>query len=110
MITASFQYESSLQYRIKALERELESFKSGEKYVKMKEAHRKETKALRKEIKKLEKELARLRREMADAREKWFEVFDDVIREEDGNARNAQAQIEKLRQQCFETGAHNFIG
>lgn len=103
MITASFQYESSLQYRIKAIERELESFKSGEKYVKMKEAHRKETKALRKEIKKLEKELARLRREMADAREKWFEVFDDVIREEDGNARNAQAQIEKLRQQCFET-------
>ena len=39
MITAAFPRESSLQYRIRSLEKELESFKTGEKYVKMKEMH-----------------------------------------------------------------------
>ena len=36
MITAAFLRDSSLQYRVKTLEKELESFKTGEKYIKMK--------------------------------------------------------------------------
>lgn len=57
MINRNFLQESGLQYRIRFLEAELELFKSGEKYVRMREQHRKETDALRREIAKLKKEL-----------------------------------------------------
>ena len=102
MITAAFPRESSLQYRIRSLEKELESFKTGEKYVKMKEMHRKETDALRHEIERLKKELAQARRETKDVRDKWFATCDDIITEEDRNARKALEEILKLKQKCFD--------
>lgn len=102
MITQAFLYESSLQYRIKALENELEAFKTGKKYLKMKEAHRKETDALRREIERLKKELALAHKETIDVREKWFATCDDIIAEEDANLRKAQDQILKLKQRCFD--------
>lgn len=102
MITQAFLYESSLQYRIKALENELEAFKTGKKYLKMKEAHRKETDALRREIERLKKELALAHKETIHVREKWFATCDDIIAEEDANLRKAQDQILKLKQRCFD--------
>ena len=90
MINQAFLYETSLQYRIKALENELEAFKTGKKYLKMKEAHRKETNALRREIERLKKELALAHKETIDVREKWFATCDDIIAEENANLRKAQ--------------------
>lgn len=102
MINAAFLHDSYLQYRIKALEKELNSFKTEDKYVKMKEAHRKETDALRREIERLKRELAQAHRETKDVRDKWFATCDDIIREEDKNARKALEQILKLKQKCFD--------
>ena len=103
MINAAFLRDSSLQYRIKALEKELDSFRTGEKYVKMKEQHRKETDALRREIERLKRELAQAHRETKDVRDKWFATCDDIIAEEGRNARKALDQILKLKQKCFDT-------
>lgn len=103
MINAAFLRDSSLQYRIKALEKELDSFRTGEKYVKMKEQHRKETDALRREIERLKRELAQAHRETKDVRDKWFTTCDDIIAEEGRNARKALDQILKLKQKCFDT-------
>jgi hypothetical protein len=102
MITAAFLRDSSLQYRVKTLEKELESFKTGEKYIKMKEEHRKETGALRREIERLKRELEQAHKETRDVRDKWFATCDDIITEEDRNARKALEQILRLKQKCFD--------
>lgn len=108
MIDAGFLRESSLQYRIKALERELESFRTGEKYVKMKEAHKKETDALRREIERLKKEVAKAHKETKDAVNLWYETCEGIIIDEDKNARKALEQIESLKQKCFESDMRHY--
>lgn len=102
MINRNFLHESSLQYRVKALEAELELFKTGEKYARMKEQHRKETDALRREIERLKKELNAARRQTREVREKWFGTCEEIVREDEKNADKSAALIEKLKQKCFE--------
>lgn len=77
----SFEYITSLQYRLKAAGAELEAFKSGRKYQDMENRHQKTVRALECRIKGLERELAQTRRDMAAARENWFEVFEELERE-----------------------------
>ena len=89
MIDAGFIYKSSLQYRIKALEQELESFKNGGKYAKMKEAYRKETEGLRREIKRLKDELVRAHKETKDAVDMWYGTCEDIIRDEEKAVRKS---------------------
>lgn len=81
MINSAFLRETYSQYRIKALENELEQFKSGEKYISMKEAHRKEVQALRSENKKLAEQLAQARRTTKEVREKWFSMISASIKD-----------------------------
>lgn len=68
-MNSSFEYITSLQYRLKAASTELEAFKSGRKYQDMEDQHQKAVRALERRIKELEKELAETRRDMAAARE-----------------------------------------
>ena len=80
-MNTSFEYITSLQYRLKAAVTELEAFKSGRKYQDMENRHQKTVRALECRIKELERELARSRRDMAAARENWFEIFEELERE-----------------------------
>ena len=80
-MNSSFEYITSLQYRLKAAVTELEAFKSGRKYQDMENRHQKTVRALECRIKELERELARSRRDMAAARENWFEIFEELERE-----------------------------
>jgi uncharacterized tellurite resistance protein B-like protein len=81
MIDSRFEYVSSLQYRVKSLEHQLEAFKSGEKYARM-EAERKEQLADRdREIKRLKAELSDAHSETVTVRKYWSEIFDDLEKE-----------------------------
>lgn len=108
MINNAFLRETYSQYRIKALENELEQFKSGEKYIKMKEAHQKEVQAFRSENKKLAEELAEAHKTIKGVREKWFSTCDDMHREDHRNLEKAYRQIEMLKQKCFEAEMKRF--
>lgn len=96
MINSAFLRETYSQYRIKALENELEQFKSGEKYISMKEAHRKEVQALRSENKKLAEQLAQARRTTKEVREKWFSTCDELDRNDRRELEKAFRQIENI--------------
>lgn len=108
MINNTFLRETYSQYRIKALENELEQFKSGEKYISMKEAHRKEVQALRSENKKLAEQLAQARRTTKEVREKWFSTCDELDRNDRRELEKAFRQIEMLKQKCFEAEMKRF--
>ena len=74
----SFELVTALQYDLKAAQRQLASFKSGQKYVTMKKEHETELRRLERQIKSLQEELHRLRLEQLHAREQWFKSTDDM--------------------------------
>ena len=74
----SFERVTTLQYELKAAQRQLASFQSGQKFVTMKKEHEKECRRLERQIKSLQEELHRLRLEQLYARQQWFESTDDM--------------------------------
>lgn len=74
----SFEYTTSLQYRLKAATAEVMAFKSGQKYVNMQEEHLKELRFLKRIIKNLREELRISRKETITVRNQWFEIFEEL--------------------------------
>lgn len=91
-MNSSFEYTTTLEYRLKAAKAELEAFKSGEKYIRMEELRRKEVRALERKIAKLEKELAEARSRTVTVRDQWFEVFEQLQKECDRKVAAAQKE------------------
>lgn len=77
----SFEYTSTLQYRIKAQARQIAEFKSGEKYRKLEEEYKAVIRSLNKKIRELERELSKAHRETVTVRNIWFDAIDDLDRE-----------------------------
>lgn len=74
----SFEIIASLQYELKGAQRELASFKSGQKYVTMKKDHESELRHLERSNRELRKELHDTRYEQTRARQLWYESSDDM--------------------------------
>lgn len=77
----SFEYITTLEYRLKAANAQILAFKSGEKYIRMQEEYLKELRSLEQKIRKLEDELSRAHSETASVRNQWFEIFEDLQKE-----------------------------
>lgn len=73
----SFEYITTLEYRLKAANAEVMAFKSGEKYVKMQEVYLKELRHLERIIRKLQDDLSKAHSETINIRNQWFEVFEE---------------------------------
>lgn len=71
----SFEYVTSLEYRLKAALNKIVAFESGEKYVQG------IIRGLESEIKSLKQELAKAHAETVKVRNYWFDVADDMERE-----------------------------
>ena len=71
----------TLMCRLKAAQKKVKDFTSGEKYVQMKTLHRKEIQNYKSIIRKMQDELARAHSAMVSMREHWFEVFEDLQKE-----------------------------
>lgn len=68
----SFERVTTLQYELKAAQRQLAAFKSGQQFVTMKKEHEQERRRLEGQNRFLREELHRLRLEQLYARQQWF--------------------------------------
>ncbi len=101
----SFERVTTLQYELKAAQRQLASFKSGQKFVTMKKEHEKECRRLERQIKSLQEELHRLRLEQLYARQQWFESTDDMQAEYERQIRTLQAENARLYERSIKAEA-----
>ena len=101
----SFERVTTLQYELKAAQRQLASFQSGQKFVTMKKEHEKECRRLERQIKSLQEELHRLRLEQLYARQQWFESTDDMQAEYERQIRTLQAENARLYERSIKAEA-----
>ena len=101
----SFERVTTLQYELKAAQRQLASFKSGQKFVTMKKEHEQECRRLERQIKSLQEELHRLRLEQHYARQQWFESTDDMQAEYERQIRTLQAENARLYERSIKAEA-----
>lgn len=99
----SFEYVTTLEYRLKAAESMLNAFISGEKYVQMKQEFQKALRAERQRNRELEKEAARFHNETIAVREQWFAVFEDLEKEHAREVDMLRKIITQLKQQLLKT-------
>lgn len=85
-MNSSFEYITTLEYRLKAAANEIAAFKSGEKYIQMEQHCRGAVRRLESRIRALESELAKAHAETVTVRNYWFDVAGDVEHE---NKRNS---------------------
>ena len=85
----------TLMCRLKAAQKEVEDFKSGEKYIQMKSLHLKEIKNFKRTILKMQDKLARAHSAMVSMCEHWFEVFEDLQKEFEQKLKEAEHQLKK---------------
>ena len=102
-IGANFGHITHLQYKVKSLTFQVESFKSGEKYVSMRSEFAKQLAAKDREIKKIESELADAHCETVTVRQNWMQVFEDISKEHEKELREKERIIKKLKDQLFAT-------
>ena len=98
---SSFEFITTLQYRLKAAREELEAFRSGEKYRKLEKEHKKTVRYLERKLKKVQQELSESRREAITARDHWFEVFEDLTNEMEKLKRQCSKQTKKLEERAL---------
>ncbi len=101
MTTRSFKYITDLQYRLKAAEREIAAFRSGEKYAQMTAAHQKEIRFLERKLRKLKEELSEAHKETVTVRELWFEIFEDMQKEEAKRKAASDKEKEQLKERAL---------
>lgn len=80
-MNSSFEYITTLEYRLKAATNELAAFKSGKKYIQMENHYWGIIRQLEAEIKRLKIELARAHAEAVTMRRHFLEVNEDVEKE-----------------------------
>ena len=77
-VDAKFTIESDQQYRIKALERELDAFRSGRRYMKLQADHHRVYSGFEREIKRLKRELDKAITHGEHVRDLWYETCTDL--------------------------------
>lgn len=104
-MNASFEYITSLEYRLKAAVTKVMAFESGEKYIQMKAEYLKELRHLERVVKGLEAALTMAHSDIVTIRNQWFEAFEDQQKDYDRKLsllRNRNKQLEKraLNAEC----------
>ena len=97
-----FETVSTLQYRNRSLLKQVEDFKSGEKYRQMAAEYKKLLRFHHQEMKRMENELAKAHKETVTVRRYWNEVMDDLDKEHQAMVRRLTAEIERLKKQNLE--------
>lgn len=98
----NFESFSALRYRNRALSRQVEEFKSGEKYVKTEADYKKLQRFHNQEMKRMKRELARAHSETVTVRKYWDEVMDDLDKEHQAEVSRLLARIERLEKEKLE--------
>lgn len=99
----SFELRTTLEYRLRAAVRELNTFKTGERYVQMKTEYTMELRHLEKIVRDLKQELSKARCEMITLRNQWFDVFEDMEKEKLRELNTLRRLAEKREQRALKT-------
>lgn len=103
VIGSNFEYITNLQYKVKSLTSQVQSFRSGEKYLSMRKEHLGQLAAKKQEINKLEAELASERLQSVTMRKNWWQVFEDILNEHKKELEKKDGMIKKLQTRLFLT-------
>ena len=98
----NFEVVSALQYRNRSLSKQVEEFKSGERYVRMEEENKRLVRFHNREMKRMEYELSKAHSETVTVRRYWGEVMDDLDKEHKAEIRRLLAEIGRLKKQNLE--------
>ena len=101
-MNASFEYTTTLEYRLKAANAQIRSFKSGEIYVRMQEEYLKELRSLEREIRKLNDGLSRAHSETVSVRRQWFEIFEEPQKECEQKLSALRKELERMEKRAIE--------
>lgn len=97
-----FEENMALRCEVKALAYKVETFKSGERYLKLQEDYRCVERGYIREIKKLKEELAAAHAQTVDVRNRWMEQNDLLWQEHQKELQKKEEQIRKLQDQLWE--------
>ena len=100
-MNASFEYTTTLEYRLKAANAQICAFKSGEIYVRMQEEYLKELRSLEREIRKLKDELSHARSETVSVRNQWFEIFEELQKECERKLSALRKELERMERRAI---------
>ena len=101
MLFGKFEFITSLQYKVKRLQHEVDAFKTGEKYENMNSNFQVIVDEKNRKIKKLQKELASARTETVTVRNKWMEIFEDLQIEHSKAINNIERTNKVLENRAF---------
>lgn len=102
-IGANFEYITNLQYKVKSLTFQVQSFKSGEKYISLRLQHKKQLAAKEREIARLKSDLASAHRETVTVRTNWMQVFEDISKEHEKALDEKDRKIKVLEERLLAT-------
>ncbi len=97
----NFEKVTTLQYRLKAAQAELDCFKSGQKYLDLMELRRKDARDYKGTIKKLEAELASVRNDIIKNRQYWFEVYEDLQAEHEKTILRMERELKIMEERAL---------
>ena len=93
---------SDLQLRVKNLERELDEFKSGKRYLKLQEDHRLVVAGYIKEIQRLKSELAKANARTVTVRNLWSEECEEIWKDHQSTVEEKNREIDRLKDKIWE--------
>lgn len=97
----SFEYITTLEYRLKAALNEIAAFKSGEKYIQMEKHFRNIIRSLESEIRVLKQELAKAHAETVTVRNYWFDVANDIEHEKQKEMKKAGRVLKDMEKRAL---------
>jgi hypothetical protein len=97
-----FLYITDLQYKVKLLTARVESFESGEKYVRMRKEHNAQLSYQSNIIKGLNRELADSRMQNVAIRRNFMQVAEDMEKEHSRELKRKETEIDKLKARIIE--------
>lgn len=97
-----FEMVSTLQYRNRALSRQVDEFKSGKQYARLEQENKRLLCFHNREMKRMEHELSKAHSETVTVRRYWSEVMDDLEKEHQAEKRRLLAIIERQKKEMLE--------
>jgi hypothetical protein len=96
-----FEYITNLQYRVKSLQYEVDAFRSGSKYVKMRDGFDAMLAEKDHVIKGLEREVVNIRRQMSKECKCWIQAADDIEKECAVKIRKMERRIKETEERAL---------
>lgn len=97
----SFEYITTLEYRLKVALNEIAAFKSGQKYIQMEQHLWGIIRNLESQIKSLKTELAKAHSETVTVRNYWFDVADDMESEKHKEINKITKELKSMEKRAL---------